>query len=121
MYPPIKVRLLAHTKENRPVWISDAELAITSGLPLSRVQDIGRMTNWDNITFSEMRKFCAGCRFDPTAPTDRQRVADYEYQCLRRQSQPMQWLRRSPRYETEALPLIRLLSATDQSPAQHVA
>ena len=107
-YPPIKVRLLAHTEDNRPVWISDAELAILSGLPLTRVKQIGRLPSWDDVTFSEMRKFCEGCRFDPTAPAERQRVADYEYRCLFRQSQPMQWLRRSPRYETEALPLIRI-------------
>lgn len=120
-YPPIKVRLLAHTGGTRPVWISDAELAITCGLTMARVREIGRMHSWDSVTFSEMRKFCDGCRFDPTVPAQRKRVADYEYQCLTRHSQPMQWLRRSPRFQTEALPLIHLLANPPASPLQYVA
>jgi hypothetical protein len=120
-YPPVKVRLLAHTDDNRPVWISDAELAILSGIPMARVKEIGRAATWDDITLSEVRRFCAACRFDPTAAAQRKRVADYEYRCLLRTSKPMQWLRRSPRYEEEAVPLIQVLSSLDRSPVQHVA
>lgn len=120
-YPPIKVRLLAHSGGNRPVWISHAELAITCGLTLARVIEISGMSDWDDVTFSEMRKFCEGCRFDPTVPAQRQRVADYEYRCLQRHSQPMQWLKRSPRYQTEVLPLIHRLNTTTRSPARYVA
>lgn len=117
-FPPIKVRLLAHTGENCPVWLSDAELAIEAGLTLVRVREIGRLFSWDTVTVSEMKKFCAGCRFDPTVLAHRHRVIDHEYRCLKRQSPPMQWLKRSPRYEVEAVPLIRLLN---NFPAQHVA
>ncbi len=120
-YPPVKVRLLAHTDDNRPIWISDAELAILSGIALPRVKAIGRSATWDDITFSEVRSFCAACRFDPTAAAQRKRVADYEYRCLTRKSQPMQWLKRSPRYQEEAVPLIQLLSSLDHFPAQYVA
>lgn len=117
-FPPVKVRLLAHGDGNAPVWISHAELAITSGISLSRVIEISAMLNWDRVTFSEMRRFCAACRFDPTACAQRQRVKDYEYRCLKRNSQPMQWLKRSPRYEQEVKPLIHLLN---RSLSQHVA
>lgn len=123
-YPPIKVRLLAHTDHHSyPAWIPDAELAILSGLTLDRVQALSRMEDWDDVTFGEFKTFCAACRFDPTVAYDRNRVNQSEYKCLKTNSRPFQWLTRSPAYETEVKPLLRRLARLEQarSPVRHVA
>jgi hypothetical protein len=126
-YPPIKVRLLAKhpgqgVRSDGSLAITDAELAIASGIPLDRVREISKMFDWNRVMVGEMRSFCAACRFDPTSATDRERIRIYEHVCLKRNKRPFQWLRDSPRYEAEFLPLIRLLSGrSTTSPAQHVA
>lgn len=120
-YPPIKVRLMAHDAAHHPQWIPDAELAIITGIPLTRLQAISRMPDWSAVTVGEMQRFVSGCRFDPTQSRDRIRLQDYESKCLTRQSLPFQWLRRSPLFQTECLPLIRLLSEQENSQTQRVA
>ena len=123
-YTPLMVRLLAH----RPVRestrtcmaLTDAEVAIKSGLTIDRVRQISRMMDWTNVKVGEMRSFFTACGFDPTIGSHRGRVSDYESKCLKRQSRPFQWLHRSPVYEEEFLPLIKKLQRND-SPSQHVA
>ncbi len=117
-YPPIRVRLLAKTGGTRAQWIPDDELAISADLPLTRIRTISKMTDWSEVTFGEMKAFCQACGFDPTLSADRNRILDYEYQCLKRQSRPFQWLHRSPRYASECLPLIKRLNQTLSRP-QH--
>ncbi len=118
-YPPIRVRLLAKQPGSRAQWIPDDELAISADIPLTRIRTISKMTDWSEVTFGEMKAFCAACRFDPTLAADRNRILDYEYQCLKRKSQPFQWLRRSPRYQSECVPLIKRLHQSLSRP-QHV-
>lgn len=121
-FPPIKCRLLAHNGNNHtPRALTHAEIAIAGGFTLQRVMELSRMPDWENVTFGEMRRFCAACNFSPFSARDRRRLADNESKCLQRQSRPFQWLTRSPAYQTEFLPLIRLLSQPARSPAQHVA
>lgn len=123
-FPPIKVRLLAHrplrSSTRTCLALTDAEVAIASGLELDRVRQISRMLDWANVRVGEMKAFCAACRFDPTIAQHRQRLVDYESKCLARQSQPFQWIHRSPVFESEFLPLIKKLGQT-ASPRQHVA
>lgn len=124
MYPPIRVRLLAQIPGGRyHQWIPHADIAISGRFTMTRVIEISEMLDWSEVTISEAQRFCAACRFDPTITSHRNRVADYEAKCLLRNSRPFQWLHRSPVYQTEALPLIRLLGRTTlaASPTRHVA
>lgn len=121
-FPPLKVRLMAKTDAiHVPVAITHAEFAIAGGFTLQRVLELSRMMNWDEMTLGEFKRFCAVCGFNPLSARDRARLSDYESKCIHRQSRPFQWLTRSPAYQTEFLPLIRLLSQPARSPAQHVA
>lgn len=123
-YPPIKVRLLAQVAGGRyHRAITNAEIAISGGFSLQRVEELSRMFDWESVTINELKRFCAACRFDPLLAAHRHRVADYEAKCLKRQSKPFQWLSRSPSYPTEFLPLIRLLHQQNIEPSrtQHVA
>lgn len=117
-YPPIQVRLLAKSPGTRAHWIPDDELAISADIPLTRIRTISKMTDWSEVTLGEMKAFCAACRFDPTVAADRNRILDYEYQCLKRKSKPFQWLYRSPRFQSECQPLIKRLNQTLSRP-QH--
>lgn len=121
-FPPLKVRLLAHrplrASTRTCLALTDAEIAIASGIELNRVRQISRMLDWSAVRLGEMKAFCAACRFDPTIAQHRQRVADYESKCLKRNSAPFQWLRHSPAFEEELLPLIRRLNLPAY-PRQH--
>lgn len=109
-FPPPFVRLLARQGSGgATAAITDAELAIRSGLSIDRVRAISRMPNWDEVAIGEARKFFEACGFDPTCANHRQRVAVYEAVCRRRNSAPFFYLRRSPKWEGEFLPLIQLL------------
>ena len=119
-YPPIKIRLLARTDGGRRA-ITNAEIAIAGGFTLERVEAISRLTDWESVTLSEMRLFCDACNFNPLSRTDRNRINDYERKCLLRNFKPMQWLKRSPAYTKEFLPLIRILANLERSPTSHVA
>ena len=107
--PPILVRLLARqrTKGSAIAAISMEEIAIASGLPLVRVQEISGMLDWSAVTLFEAQRFCAGCLFDPTNPQDRNRKRSYTASC--RKNPTRQWfsyLRRSPLFKSEFEPLI---------------
>lgn len=100
--------------------LSDAEIAIASGIALDRVRAISRMMDWDGVKLGEIKAFCAACGFDPTITAHREGFSKYEAKCLQRQSRPFQWLHRHPAYAEEILPLIRKLNRS-LSPIQHVA
>lgn len=122
-YPPLKCRLMAHrpvrTSTRNCIALTDEEIAIESGLPLERVRQISRMTDWSHVRLGEMRAFCAACGFDPTNSTHRHKFLDYESKCLKRNAKPFQWLHRSPVFAEQFLPLIRKLSHSP-SPSPHV-
>lgn len=116
-FPPPYCRILA----KRPgggcgdMSIPDAEIAIQSGIPLSRVREISYQTTWDNVTNDEMRRFFTACNFDPTNPKHRFRVHVYNKVCQKRNTVPFHYLRRSPKWETEFLPLWLLVRKIMQS------
>lgn len=119
-YPPPYCRLLAKEPGggSADMSVTDAELAIRSGIPLSRVREISRMESWVGVPVDEVRRFLAGCNFDPTNPVHRQRVRTYEKQCTKRKSVPFHYLRRSPKWETEFLPLLLLVSRIMKSQSE---
>lgn len=110
-FPPYYVRLLAKKPGSgrQDMAISDTEIAITSGIPLVRVRAIARSVDWKDVTVGEVLNFCVACNFDPASSADRQRVRQYEYVCKKRKKRPFQWLKLSPFYESELLPLIRMM------------
>ena len=120
-FPPPYCRCLA----KRPgggtadMAVTDAELAIASGIPLVRVREISRMENWNGVAMDEMRRFFVACNFDPTNATHRDRVAKYQNICRKRKSVPFHYLRRSPKWETEFLPLLlqakRIMTSRNKS------
>lgn len=111
-YPPYYVRLLAkRTQDEGDAAISDAELAIAAGIPLIRIREISRLKDWNSVTIGEVLAFTAAANFDPTNFADRKRVTDYTYQIKRRGSTPFKYLRKHPKWESEFLPLIKMLGA----------
>ncbi len=111
--PPALIRLMARrrvkTKTVRAVSLQ--EIAIASGLPLARVQIIAQSLNWDGISIPEAERFIAGCNFDPLDPADRNRQTSYERSCKKRtKSSHFAYLKKSPLWQTEFLPLIERLT-----------
>jgi hypothetical protein len=121
-FPPPFVRLLAKYPGSgmRDMAVADAEIALRANMTITRVREISRTPSWDGITTGEMRRFFSACNFDPTKARDRQRVYQYQRICQIRQSDPFQYLRRSPKWESEFLPLVKMLPTILQSrPALH--
>lgn len=108
-FPPYYVRLLAKSGPNTA--LSDAEIAIASGLDINRVRAIKILTEWDTVTHGEKLHYCAACNFDPTNLEDRTRARDYEYRCKVRNSVPFRYLTKSPKWAGELLPVLKLLQA----------
>ncbi len=107
-FPPYYVRLLAK-RGARGIALSDAEIAISSGIDINRVREIKCLTAWDTVTHREMLGFTMACNFDPTNQKHRARAKCYEQACKTRNSLPFQYLRIHPKFESEFLPLIRIL------------
>lgn len=106
-FPPYYVRLLA--KRGHELALSDAEIAISSGIDINRVREIKCLTAWDTCTHREMIGYTMACNFDPTNQKHRARAKCYEQACKRRNVLPFQYLRKHPKYESEFLPMIRIL------------
>jgi hypothetical protein len=130
-YPPPYCRILAKKKGSGSgdMAITDAELAIKTGIPLSRVQQISKMETWAGVTNAEMRSIFEAINFDPTNSQDRSRVNRYQLVCQKRHSTPFRYLRMSPKWETEFLPLFLLsnrimksrIASTQQEPTPALA
>jgi hypothetical protein len=114
-FPPYLVRLLA--KSGSFVAMTDAEIAIGSGIDLVRVREINFKTAWRGVDTWEQRAYVAACRFDPTNPKDRRRVINYEFICTMRNAKPGAYLRRSPKWESELLPIIKMIQSRVKSAA----
>ena len=78
--PPWFVRCMARRKVHAKVVVavSDEELAISSGIPVARIQAIYHQRNWDSIPMREIRAFCAACGFDPFSFKSRNRFYAYK-------------------------------------------
>ena len=108
-FPPVLVRLLAKkpiaTKHVRAV--SDQEVAIAGGLPLSKVRHISKQVAWSEIPIGDAEKFCLGCGFDPFNCYDRNKAMAYG-----RTSPSYTYLKVSPYWRNTFKPLITILSAS---------
>ncbi len=120
-FPPCYVRILANGGAERKGCarrvLSDAEIAISSGIPIDRVREIKMLDSYDAMSVAEMLAYFRACNFDPTCGTDRQRLQRYEIVCKLRNTQPWSHLRRSPRFREEILPVIRHLQANGRQSA----
>jgi len=123
-HPPAAVRLFARRKKSpkskQIEVLTLQEIAISSGLPMVRVKAISQMVTWDTVTIPEAERFCAGCQFDPLNPADRNRKSAYTRSCQKKSTPPYSYLRKSPLWLTEFVPLIRRLQSQKRSsvPAQ---
>jgi hypothetical protein len=117
-FPPVQVRLLAKRPgcgPARDLGLTDSDIAITSGLPLSRVREINRMFDWLDVSVREIMAYTLACGFDPANPKHRQRVLQYQYLAKKRGSPVCQWILKSPRYESEFLPLLLLVKSRQRA------
>lgn len=114
-FPPCFYRLWA--KHSPTQAITDAEIAIASGIDLNRVRAIFRMPDWQSVTQGEIEKLFVACKCDLFDAKTRHRIAQYDYVCKKRNTKPFKWLRRSPKWESEFLPLIRLMQSRTKSVA----
>lgn len=103
-YPPCSVRLLARrrpTSHTRAVGLTNAQIALASGLTVDRIDEIGLMKSWAEVTVAEAMLFCRGCDFDPTSYEDRKKARSLE------SKGKYAYLRRSPDRAT----VVRILKA----------
>lgn len=117
-YPPLVVRLCARRSKGgkNVVALTNQEIAIETGIPLIRINEISQLLSWEYMTISEARRFCQACRFDPTMASDRKKQAIYTRVCqIKRPNQPPQYLRNSPLWTTYFLPLIQRLKSFNAS------
>lgn len=108
-FPPYYVRLLAKT--GPCTLLSDADIAIASGIDLQRIRQINVLPSWDTVTVSELLRYTTACNFDPTRALDRGRIHRYEMKCKKENTPLFGYLRKSPRFESEILPLLKILRA----------
>ena len=103
-YPPHLVRLLAkrRTGAKQIAALSDEDIAIMSQIPLDRVREIYRSSEW-KCSVQEMRAFCSACDFDPENSIDRNRLSAYKNQ---RGGPKFTYLRKSPWWSSVFKPLI---------------
>lgn len=108
-FPPYYVRILARSAPRQGM--SDAEIAIASGLDINRIREIKFMESYGEMQLKEITAYFAACDFNPTELADRERIRKYEYQCNKRQSVPFHYLRKHPKWESEILPVVKLLKS----------
>lgn len=118
-HPPCLIRLLARRKLTRTGKqvraISAAEVAIASGLSLDRVLEISPLISWETVTVAEAERFVLGCGFDPLSSYDRNRKSAYQRSCQTSSRQQFSYLRKSPHWKTEFVPLISRLRSLKAS------
>ena len=104
-YPPGLIRCLARQSlgGKRVKAISDAEIAISAGLTVDRVQEIYYSKTWDDVPVKDMIAFCGGCMFDPLNATHRNRARAYYNQ---KSGPKFTYLKKSPWWNSIFLPLI---------------
>lgn len=90
--------------------VSLQEISIVAGIPLPRTEAISKSLDWEGITVAEAERFIRGCNFDPLDPADRNRQAAYNRSCQHRRTK-FTFLKKSPLWATEFLPLIQLLKS----------
>jgi hypothetical protein len=94
------------------VALSHQEIAIASGIRLSRVIAISFLLSWDDVTNRETEAFCRACNFDPTNSADRERQREYIRTCLKKHPErPPHYLVSSPHWQEQFLPLIQHLKS----------
>lgn len=106
-YPPPFCRLFGKEKGGgtAEMAITDAMVALRTGMPIDRVRHIARQESWDEVPLGEIKKFLQACNFDPTNSMHRIRINNYEKLCKQRKVVPFRYLRKSPKWESEFLPL----------------
>lgn len=115
-HPPALVRLCARRRVRGKTVraLSIQEIALAAGLPLARVQAISQSVDWEGISIPEAERFVAGCGFDPLNGQDRNRQSAYRRACQKTPSK-FAFLKRSPWWKTEFLPLIERLRSRKAS------
>lgn len=120
--PPAYCFLMARRKINgnsvRAIPLQ--EVAIASGLSLSRVTAISWQDDWVGVDLVESERYLAGCNYDPLNPNDRNRVKAYIRACKIRKCNLYAYLKRSPNWEKEYLPRINLLRSSSQRKSSDV-
>lgn len=118
-HPPCLVRLLARRKltatSKQVRALSAQEVAIASGLTMARIQEISPMTSWDQVTVAEAERFVLGCGFDPLSASDRNRKTAYQRSCKSSSRAQFSYLRKSPQWKSEFVPLISRLRSLKAS------
>lgn len=109
-FPPVVVRMLARVPRGRP--LTSLEISKASNIPVARVDSISRSTSWQGIDIYEMQAFCSACRVDFASRKSMKRVDTYIRGVTingKRVPPTYSYLRKSPDWEKEFLPLVLIL------------
>lgn len=112
-FPPYYVRF--HAKAGRTRALTDAEIAIASCIPLERIREINRQRNWDDITMGEFLRYTRACNVNPLDSHERIRIKKYDETWKKRKTIPFWFQRQSPKWDSELMPLLKMLRA-EKSP-----
>lgn len=109
-FPPVIVRMLARVPRGRP--LTSLEISQASGIPVARVDSISRSSSWAGIDVYEMQKFCSACSVDFSSRASMKRVETYIRGAVvngKRIPPAFAYLKKSPDWEKEYLPLIEIV------------
>lgn len=109
-FPPVIVRMLARVPRGRP--LTSLEISQASGIPVARVDSISRSKSWAGIDIYEMQSFCNACSVDFASRVSMKRVDTYIRGARvdgKRVPPSFAYLRKSPDWEKEYLPLIEIV------------
>lgn len=97
-------RLLARIPHGRP--LTDAEIAIASGLTVDRVFLLQHMTDWSQVSLVEAERFLRGCGIDFCDPAKMTRIKCYIPRPGKKTPVTFKYLRISPEWTTKYKPLM---------------
>lgn len=101
---PVWARLLARIPHGRP--LTDAEIALKSGLTMDRVFLIQHMTDWSSVSMVEAEMFLRGCGINFCDSRQMDRVRWYLPRPGKKTPVTFKYLRISPEWNTKYRPLM---------------
>ena len=103
-YPPVLCRLLARNRRNA---LSNWEFFQRVTLTAFEIEQISRLTSWDNVPFGTMQKFLKGCGIDFENWRQMGRLNDF-IKSQANQGSPWRHLRKSREWLSYYEPLLKL-------------
>lgn len=110
-FPPVAVRLFASRRVpgKGKLALTDEEIAVQSGMPLSEVKSMSWLDSWDNVPMRRVKQFSEACGVYFT-----NRASMRTLTCYLKNRPSYHYLRKSPLWKDQFQPMIALLLQSQQ-------